>query len=166
MSSKEKDSFILSGTAFWSHHSKVNEMSGKYQIDLSVDEVNKKLLESKGIKIKNKDADLKEKGRALQGNFVTLVSKFIPTVIDAKKQIINDPILIGNGSQVNIKTHSYDWSFKGKTGKSLGLDVIQIKTLVSVEKTSNKLDGLDEVDGFTHEIKNELGGFDEREPFD
>lgn len=166
MSSKEKDSFVLSGTAFWSHHSKVNEMSGKFQIDVSIDDKNKALLESKGIKIKNKDADLKSKGKALQGNFVTLVSKFMPTVIDAKKQIINDPLLIGNGSQVNIKTHAYDWSFKGKTGKSLGLDVIQIKTLVSVEKTSNKLDGLDEVDGFTHEIKNELGGFDEREPFD
>lgn len=166
MSSKEKDSFVLSGTAFWSHHSKVNEMSGKFQIDLSVDDANKKLLESKGIKIKNKDSELKAKGRASQGNFVTLVSKFPPTLIDSKKQVINDPIVIGNGSQVNIKTHSYDWTFKGKTGKSLGLDVIQIKTLVAMETTSNKLDGLEEVDGFTHEIKHELGGFDEREPFD
>ncbi len=158
MSSKEKDSFVISGTAFWSHHSKVNEMSGKYQIDISVDAANKKLLESKGIKIKNKDADLKAKGKALQGDFVTLVSKFMPTVIDAKKQVINDPILIGNGSQVNIKTHAYDWSFKGKSGKSLGLDVIQIKTLVSVEKTSNKFDGLEQV--LTNTMAFSMGKYD------
>ena len=54
LSSEKKDtSLLLSGKAFWASVRKPNELSGKYQLDLSIDKSTKETLEGLGITVKN-----------------------------------------------------------------------------------------------------------------
>ena len=66
--------------------------------------------------------------------------------MDAEKKPIEK--IIGNGSKVKVMYKSYDWNFKGKKGKGLDLQAVQVLDLVeytpkegfNVEKSSNGVD--------------------------
>lgn len=163
-----KDYFVIAGTAFWSHHGKVNELSGKYQMDLSVDAETKKILESKGVHVSNKPEDRNSDND--KGDYVTLKSTFAPKIVDAKKNPMSSDIKIGNGSKVKVLTHIYDWTFKKKSGKSLGFDSIQVIALV--EYGSSTTDAFEEEEGYTttitssDELQSEPAFGDDVSPFD
>lgn len=144
---KENKSFVLTGKAYWAHLRKPNEESGKYQMDLSIDDKTKAMLEDLGITVKNAALGIGTKNKIPndpRGNFVTLKKNHMledgtllppPAVVDGKKQSLPSETLIGNGSIVNVASSIYDWKFKSKTGKSLNLNAVQVKTLVKYENS-------------------------------
>lgn len=148
--SQGKDSKIslkLKGKVYWAHVHKKSEMSDKYQIKLFIDDKETlKRLKSEGISIGKSDKDTEIVG----GYYVNIKSDIQPKVVDSKKNSLPDSVLIGNGSDVNVACNVYDWKFKNKGGKSLGLLAIQVVNLVPYEKKSG-LAMLDIEDGYTAE---------------
>ncbi len=146
-----KESLFIEGTSFWTKIAEPNTNDKgdiEYTMDVSVtDTATKTLLKEAGVTIKNKDRELKEKGKPLQGDFVSLKSRFKPTLVDSQLNVLSGDTLIGNGSKVLVKSHAYTWKFKGKSGTSLGLDSVQVIELVSFAKSN--LDGFKKRDGFT-----------------
>lgn len=136
--SEKRDPLFIAGTAFWTKiaEPQLNDRNEEeYVMDVSVkDAATKKVLQDAGIKLKNKDAQLVEKGQAKQGDFVTCKSKYRPTVIDSDKNELPSNTLIGNGSKVIVKATPYTWNFKGKSGVSLGLTAVQVIDLVEYSK--------------------------------
>lgn len=122
-----KEKFVISGTAYWPSTTKVNSMSGKYQIDLSVDSETAESLADMGVTVKQA-----EDAKDARGTYVTLKSVFAPNVVDANGNTFDGTI--GNGSKINVATHVYEWKFKNKSGMSLGLDEVQVIDLVEYEE--------------------------------
>ena len=158
------DLFKIKGTVFWAHVRKPSPRINKYQLDLSIDEETATLLESKGITLKQ-EKKTKEDGTKNtnfgtendRGTYVTLTKAAEcadgremkpPSIEDSKKNVVGTDVLIGNGSVLTVVTHVYDWTFKKKTGKSLGLDAIQINALVEYSNPATDLFEEQE-DGYT-----------------
>jgi len=117
---------IIRGTSMWARvlEGQPNNLSNKYQVDvcnLSSEVV--KQLESYGIPIKNDEE---------RGSFVTAKAIRPPRVMDASKRLWDDTI-IGNGSTIKISAKPYDWTYKGKSGVSLGLNQLMVVNLVEYE---------------------------------
>lgn len=148
----QNNQFTVTGRVFWAHVRKPNDLSGKYQLDLSIDDATAKKIKDAGITPKKEEKNLGTEND--RGTYVTLTRSATnkegmpmpPPVLDGKKNPVPDNIMIGNGSVVNVVTHVYDWTFKNKKGKSLGLDAIQIKSLV--EYNNPVMDLLPEDDGY------------------
>jgi len=123
----------VEGTAYWASLTRPNEkFEPMWRIDLAVDD--------------NTAADLAKEGIALgetviDGNTIKNVVKFKrkvskangdknqpPSLVDGQKQPLDK--IVGNGSKVVIMYKSYDWNYKGKTGKGLDLQAVQVKNLV------------------------------------
>jgi|TARA_Y100000034_G_scaffold22223_1_gene25597 hypothetical protein len=101
-----------------------NNLSNKYQVDvcnLSSEVV--KQLESFGVPIKNDEE---------RGSYVTAKAIRPPKVMDASKRLWDDTV-IGNGSTIKISAKPYDWTYKGKSGVSLGLNQLMVVNLVEYE---------------------------------
>ncbi len=117
---------IIRGTSMWARvlEGQPNNLSNKYQVDvcnLSSEVV--KQLESYGIPIKNDEE---------RGSFVTAKAIRPPRVMDASKRLWDDTV-IGNGSTIKISAKPYDWTYKGKSGVSLGLNQPMVVNLVEYE---------------------------------
>jgi hypothetical protein len=123
----------VEGTAYWASLTRPNEkFEPMWRIDLAVDD--------------NTAADLAKEGIALgetviDGNTIKNVVKFKrkvskangdknqpPSLVDGQKQPLDK--IVGNGSKVVVMYKSYDWNYKGKTGKGLDLQAVQVKNLV------------------------------------
>jgi hypothetical protein len=123
----------VEGTAYWASLIRPNEkFEPMWRIDLAVDD--------------NTAADLAKEGIALgetviDGNTIKNVVKFKrkvskangdknqpPSIVDGQKQPLDK--IVGNGSKVVVMYKSYDWNYKGKTGKGLDLQAVQVKNLV------------------------------------
>lgn len=135
------EKFVISGKAFWINLSKPNELSKKYSLTLSVDSTTKKLLESKGVTVKHDDKNSGMEND--RGDYVVLEKVHTtkdgrvldpPMLIDGKKNPMPSNTAIGNGSMVNVETHVFETSFRGKNWVKLGLGTVQLKTLVVYEK--------------------------------
>lgn len=125
---------VVNGTAFWAQLDKVNQYSGKYQIDVSnLSQKAVEALQEQGIPVKNKGDE--------RGFFVTCKSKF-PISASDKSGTALDGVSIGNGSGVTAVISSYNWtSPQGKKGVSPNLKKLVVTDLVTYEK-----DGDEEVD--------------------
>ncbi len=151
-SKEEGGRFIIKGLAYWAHLHEVNEMSGKYQIDLIVDAATKKELLALGVVPREyqteKSAEELEKSPNCD---FSLKTTYPVKVVDAHKRELSSETRIGNGSLVNVVTHIFDRKaqkgVKIKPGKSLGLDAVQVITLVEYQ-TKSAIDAFDEVDGY------------------
>ena len=123
----------VEGTAYWASLTRPNEkFEPMWRIDLAVYD--------------NTAADLAKEGIALgetviDGNTIKNVIKFKrkvskangdknqpPSLVDGQKQPLDK--IVGNGSKVVVMYKSYDWNYKGKTGKGLDLQAVQVKNLV------------------------------------
>ena len=123
----------VEGTAYWASLTRPNEkFEPMWRIDLAVDD--------------NTAADLAKEGITLgetviDGNTIKNVVKFKrkvskvngdknqpPSLVDGQKQPLDK--IVGNGSKVVVMYKSYDWNYKGKTGKGLDLQAVQVKNLV------------------------------------
>jgi hypothetical protein len=132
--------FVLTGKAFYLQARRPNELSGKYQMDLAIDAETASKLRSIGIDVKNKGDS--------RGDHVTLKAsaenkdgstRSGPKVLDADKNEIPEDILVGNGSDVKVVSHVYEWKFKGKSGTSLGLDTVQVTNLIPYVSQNERL---------------------------
>jgi hypothetical protein len=122
----------------WANTAKVNDMSGKYQIDCcNLSAEAKKAVEEAGGTVRSRE-DKPEKGF-----FITAKSNYEIPVVDTSGNEIKDPI--GNGSKGHIVIQPYPWSFRGKSGVGLGAAKVVVTTLVHYEDGSEEVDGDDEV---------------------
>tara|TARA_R110000803_G_scaffold106923_2_gene175014 strand:- start:221 stop:628 length:408 start_codon:yes stop_codon:yes gene_type:complete len=99
----------LKTTLFWANLSTKNEMSGKYQVDLSnLSDAAISALEERGLQVKSKDDD--------RGSFITVKSTNPIRAYNTSGDEIS--CLVGNGSQATVALGHYDWDFQGKKGRS------------------------------------------------
>tara|TARA_R100000951_G_scaffold111099_1_gene109733 strand:- start:38 stop:481 length:444 start_codon:yes stop_codon:yes gene_type:complete len=119
---------IVRGTAQWASVFDVNELSGKYQVDIcNLDKNTVKDLEKHGLTIKKGTDDKKE-----YGSYITAkASKYAPKVLDNNAEPMDGTVLIGNGSKIKASISPYSWTFKGKAGVSASLNSLMVLKLVS-----------------------------------
>lgn len=125
----------IKATAMWAFTTKVNDMSGKYQVDLcNIDAKAVEALEELGIDVK------KNKDKPEKGFYITCKSNHPIRAYDADGAEMKD-VLIGNGSAVVATIQPYSWTFKNKKGISASLKKLVISELVEYNP-----DGADEDD--------------------
>ena len=123
----------VEGTAYWASLKRPNEkFEPMWRIDLAVDDNTAVDLAKEGITLGE---------TVIDGNTIKNVVKFKrkvskangdknqpPSLVDGQKQPLDK--IVGNGSKVVVMYKSYDWNYKGKTGKGLDLQAVQVKNLV------------------------------------
>lgn len=123
----------VEGTAYWASLIRPNEkFEPMWRIDLAVDDNTATDLAKEGITLGE---------TVIDGNTIKNVVKFKrkvskangdknqpPSIVDGQKQPLDK--IVGNGSKVVVMYKSYDWNYKGKTGKGLDLQAVQVKNLV------------------------------------
>jgi hypothetical protein len=120
---------------FWAQLKKVNDMSGKYQVDLTnLSAAAVKALQAAGITVRTRD------DKPEMGAYITCKSANPIKAYDDNGVEID--VLIGNGSSAIATVRAYDWSFKNKTGKSASLDRLTVTNLIEAQ-----LDDGDDGDG-------------------
>jgi hypothetical protein len=122
-------------TLYWPNLEKVNEMSGKYQVDICnlTDEQVKSLAKIKVI----------PRTDELRGRFITCKSRRPIKALDSSGNTITG-ILVGNGTGANALVGSYEWKAPvgSKTGWSPSLAKLVITKLIEYAPTA----GIDEDD--------------------
>ena len=118
---------IVRGIAEWASVFEPNNLSGKYQVDIcQLDKTAIKDLKSVGIDVKKGEGD-----KADKGEYITAKSgKYAPKVWDRKKNEMSGEISIGNGSEIKASIKPYEWTFKGKSGVSPGLNSLMVLSLI------------------------------------
>mgnify|MGYP003625143821 CR=1 FL=1 len=125
---------IITGNAHWAAIKTPNTtFDPQWQIDVTLDAENKAIVEGTGLNIKNK-------GDA-RGDFVSLKRKVTrangeanqaPTLIDRQNRPMT-PVLIGNGSDVNVKFKAFEYDNSFGKGVSADLQSVQVVNLVEYE---------------------------------
>lgn len=117
---------VVSCELHWPFLNKPNDMSGKYQVDVS--KLSSKAvdaLSNMGIAVRNKGDD--------RGNYITVksVNPIKPAFADMDDV---DSGLIGNGTKANAAIKPYHWDFKGKQGTSPSLAKLLITEVAVYDK--------------------------------
>lgn len=117
----EAQSVKIKADVMWAQLDKVNEMSGKFQLNLTnLSEAAVVALEEMGITVPDKEG---------QGRYITCKSA------NPIKAFDNDGVelagvKIGNGSKAKAIITSYEWKYKNKKGVSPSLKKLVITDLV------------------------------------
>jgi len=123
----------VEGTAYWASLSRPNEkFEPMWRIDLALDDDTAAQFAKEGFTLGETTID----GETIKNiiKFKRKVSKNNgdknqpPMVVDGAKKPLDK--IVGNGSKVVVMYKSYDWNYKGKTGKGLDLQAVQVKELV------------------------------------
>jgi|TARA_R110000737_G_C14344719_1_gene443977 hypothetical protein len=123
----------VEGTAYWASLSRPNEkFEPMWRIDLALDDDTAAQFAKEGFTLGETTID---------GDTVKNIIKFKrkvsknngdknqpPMIVDGAKKPLDK--IVGNGSKVVVMYKSYDWNYKGKTGKGLDLQAVQVKELV------------------------------------
>jgi len=118
----------VKATVMWCNHNKLNEMSNKYQLELTnLSENAVKALEGIGLEVRKRE-DKPEKGFYITCKSVRQMDK----IFDKTGASLID-IAIGNGSTGTAVVGTYDWSFKNKKGLSASLIKMTIDNLVAYD---------------------------------
>ena len=119
----------------WAFFTKKNEMSGKYQVDLTnLSENAVKALTDAGLEPRNRE-DKPEKGW-----FITAKSNYEIKPVDKAGNEITDAV--GNGSKAVALIKPYEWSWKNKKGVSPSL----VKIIINDLKVYNSEETAEEED--------------------
>ena len=106
----------------WAFFNKKNEMSGKYQVDLTnLSQSAQDALVAAGIEVRQRE-DKPEKGA-----FITAKSNYEIKPVDKNGDEITE--VVGNGSKAIAFIKPYEWSWKNKKGVSPSLVKIVINDL-------------------------------------
>ena len=142
---------IVNGTAYWASLDRANEkFEPMWRIDLAVDDKTAEEFKKQGHTLgetKHNDEvipNVLRVKRKVSKNNGDKNSK--PNLVDADKNPLGK--IVGNGSKVRVMYKAYDWNFKGKKGKGMDLQAVQVIDLVeyvpkedfNVEKSSNGVD--------------------------
>lgn len=120
-------SLKLKATIYWASLDKVNDLSGKYQVDLC------NLTEGAVTALKELGVVARVKASQPECGFmITCKSKYPIVAQDTDGDEIEKNI--GNGTKANCIISSYAWEFKGKKGMSPQLDKLTITELVEYVK--------------------------------
>ena len=118
----------VKATVMWCNHNKVNEMSEKYQLELTnLSDNAVKALEGIGLEVRKRE-DKPEKGFYITCKSVRQMDK----IFDKTGASLID-VAIGNGSTGTAIVGTYDWSFKNKKGLSASLIKMTIDNLVAYD---------------------------------
>jgi hypothetical protein len=118
----------VKATVMWCNHNKVNEMSSKYQLELTnLSDNAVKALEGIGLEVRKRE-DKPEKGFYITCKSVRQMDK----IFDKTGASLID-VAIGNGSTGTAIVGTYDWSFKNKKGLSASLIKMTIDNLVAYD---------------------------------
>jgi len=110
----------LKAVVMWCQNKEPNEMSGKWQIDLTqLSDAAVEALEAMKIDVKEKEG---------MGKYITCKSARPIKVLDVDGDEIQEKI--GNGSKAKCIVSSYEWKYKNKKGVSPSLQKIVITDLV------------------------------------
>ncbi len=132
------DKIKIAANIEWAFLNKINEMSGKYQIDLcNLSPQAVKALAAMGINALNRD------DKADKGYYITCKSVRPIMAYDETGTIIPEDVLVGNGSKATCVVGYYEWRFKNKKGKSPSL----IKLIITDLKTYDDGGDTVEIDG-------------------
>lgn len=115
---------VVNAETYWANLQQVNEMSGKYQVDLcNLSAAAVSALEERGLTVVNKSDE--------RNDFITCKSKNpIKAFNEAGDEL---PVQIGNGSKAKAVLSHYDWTFKGKEGRSPSIQKLIITDLEEYE---------------------------------
>ena len=121
--SEDKKRVKIKATVYWCSNKKVNEMTGKYQVDLcNLSESAVAALEDIGISARSND------DRPEKGVFITCKSQNPIKVYDTDgDEIMED---VGNESKARAIVSAYPWTYKNKKGISPSLGKLVITDLV------------------------------------
>ena len=118
----------VKATVMWCNHNKLNEMSNKFQLELTnLSENAVKALESLGLEVRKRE-DKPEKGFYITCKSVRQMDK----IFDKTGASLID-IAIGNGSTGTAVVGIYEWAFKNKKGLSASLIKMTIDNLVAYD---------------------------------
>ena len=121
---EEKKAIKLKADLFWCQHTKVNDMSGKFQVNLcNLSDAAVEALEDMGISVQ-----IGEEKKADMGRYITCKSEKPMRVFDTENDEITEAI--GNGSKAKALVSSYSWTYKNKKGVSPSLAKLVITDLV------------------------------------
>lgn len=125
---------------YWAQTHKVNEMSGKYQINLcNLSDEAVKAFEAEGVTVQEG-----EDKKADMGRYITCKSNNPIRVYDADGMEIPADTQIGNGSKAKALVGAYEWKYKNKKGISPSLKRLIITDLVEYEGAGGGADLDDE----------------------
>jgi hypothetical protein len=117
----------------WAFFTTKNEMSGKYQVDLTnLSNGAVEALQSAGLEPRQRE-DKPEKGW-----FITAKSNYAIEPVDKKGDKITD--VVGNGSRAVAVIKPYEWSWKNKKGVSPSLMKITITDLKVYSSDAEELE--------------------------
>jgi hypothetical protein len=135
---------IISGKAYWASITSPNTTyEPVWSVDVCLDKDSKKKIESLGLAVQNKGDD--------RGDFVKIKRKVnkkdgnprqSPVIKDSQNNDW-DGSLIGNGSLVNVKFSTYDWTYAGKSGVATDLMGVQVVDLVPYGGDGSNFDAVD-----------------------
>tara|TARA_R100001244_G_scaffold38766_1_gene35074 strand:+ start:525 stop:953 length:429 start_codon:yes stop_codon:yes gene_type:complete len=125
---------IEEGLAYWASVTVPNRRyEPVYQVNLVLDQDTAEKYRSEGYTVRDM-----EEGPALvikrKVNGPNGMIRQAPKLFDVDKKPLDE--LIGNGSKVKVQFSSYDWEYKGKAGKSLDFQAMQVLDLVEYEGRS------------------------------
>lgn len=117
----ETQTVKLKADVMWAQLDKVNEMSGKYQVNLcNLSDAAVLALEELGIVVAEKEG---------QGRFITCKSANPIKAFDADGDEIVG-VKVGNGSKAKAVINPYEWKYKNKKGVSPSLRKLVITELI------------------------------------
>jgi len=135
--SEKREAIKIKADVFWCQHNKLNDMSGKYQVNLcNLSDAAVTALEDMGLSVQEG-----EDKKSVMGKYILCKSDKPLRVVDTD----NDPITeaVGNGSKGKALVSWYPWSYKNKTGRSPQVIKLVITDLVEYAAT-NGIDADDE----------------------
>lgn len=127
---------VLKGvTLYWSFLNTRNDLSGKYQVDLSLNDKQVEGLERHGVNVRNKGDD--------KGDFVTAKSALYPIpTLDENNQAIGEGVAVGNGTIADVKVTLFPWEHKPtkRSGIGVGATEVRIKKMVEYSGSGGEPD--------------------------
>ncbi len=125
----------IKADVFWCQNDKINEMSGKFQLNLcNLSDAAAAAFEGMGISVQVGDG-----GKADMGKYITCKSEKPIRVYDTDGDEITDT-QIGNGSKAKALVSSYEWTYKNKKGVSPSLRKLIITDLVEYAVGGGSID--------------------------
>lgn len=109
-------------TLFWSKHSKLDELSGKYQVELAkLNDKQVARLKELGIPLKNKGDD--------RGDFIKVASKFPITMFDSDGNDLSETA-IGNGSTASVYCYADPYKVGTNSGVAMRINRVYVQDLI------------------------------------
>lgn len=126
----DNESIKIKCETFWAQLDKMNDMSGKYQVNLGkLSDKAVEALEGLGLSVNEKED---------MGKFIVCKSNSPMRAYDTDNDQITEKI--GNGSKAKAIVKPYDWSYKNKKGKSPSLVKLVITDLVEYVPADNDIE--------------------------